>query len=111
MRNYITRAVGSHPHVEPDIQSYRPLTGDLYLLTTDGLTRELTNPEIAAILNRCVPGTAEREVSGSLMATPDPFHSEDVAQKHLLRACHALIEAANARGGRDNITVLLLYFG
>lgn len=97
MRNYITRAIGSQPHVEPDIQSYRPKAGDLYLLTSDGLTRELENPEIASILHTCIPEPAG---SGGGTAT----------KQQLQDACQALIEAANTHGGRDNITVLLLLF-
>ena len=100
MRNYITRAVGSHAHVEPDIQSYRPQAGDLYLLASDGLTRELDNREIAALLNAWVPQSAN-----------DPLQGESLAgESDLQSACKALIDAANAKGGRDNITVLLLLF-
>ncbi len=91
MRNYITRAIGPQPHVEPDIQGYRPLAGDLYLLASDGLTRELSNDEIAEVLGRVIP-------------TPSPTAEE------LQATCQALIAAANARGGHDNITVLLLAF-
>ena len=91
MRNYITRAVGPQSHVEPDIQSYRPQPGDLYLLASDGLTRELSNEQIAEILRRLVP-------------TPAP------TQPELQAACAGLIAGANERGGRDNITVLLVAF-
>jgi serine/threonine protein phosphatase PrpC len=89
MRNYITRAIGPQVHVEPDIQTYRPMPGDVYLLASDGLTRELENEEIAEVLRRLIP---------------TPTVSE------LQEASRALIDAANARGGRDNITVLLLAF-
>jgi len=91
MRNYITRAIGPQTHVEPDIQSYRPQTGDVYLLASDGLTRELTNAEIAVVLSRTI-------------------RSEPPVQTELQAACQGLIEAANANGGLDNITVLLLAF-
>lgn len=91
MRNYITRAIGPQAHVEPDIQGYRPLAGDLYLLASDGLTRELSNEEIAEVLGRVIP-------------TPEPTAEE------LQATCGALINSANARGGHDNITVLLLAF-
>ena len=91
LRNYITRAVGPQGHVEPDIQSYRPRTGDVYLLASDGLTRELTNAEIAEVLEWLVPATAP-------------------TQAELQRGCQGLIAAANERGGGDNITVLLLAF-
>ncbi len=50
IRNVITRAVGSYATVEADIQRLEAECGDLYLLTTDGLMRELADEEIAAIL-------------------------------------------------------------
>jgi serine/threonine protein phosphatase PrpC len=82
VRNVITRAVGTQLTVPADIgeQPLRP--GDLLLLASDGLTRELCDDTIARIL---------LENSGNLDT-----------------ACEALIEAANAHGGRDNITVLLI---
>ncbi len=91
MRNFITRAIGPQTHVEPDIQMYRPMAGDVYLLASDGLTRELGKGEIGEILAKDIRvGTA--------------------TTAELQGATRGLIEAANARGGRDNITVLLLAF-
>ena len=73
--------------VEPEIHGYRPHPGDLYLLASDGLTRELTDEAIAEILN-------------SLPANPK--------KPELHVACKALIDAANESGGADNITVLFV---
>jgi PPM family protein phosphatase len=87
MRNLITRAVGSQSTVEPEIQGHRPQAGDLYLLASDGLTRELPDNHIAAILTQ-VPA----------VPTEISLHA----------ACRALVDAANANGGADNITVLLV---
>ncbi len=87
MRNLITRVVGSQPAADPEIHGYRPQEGDLYLLATDGLTGELSDDEIAAILER-VPASA--------------------TQPDLHEACRELVQAANDKGGRDNITVLLV---
>lgn len=91
MRSFLTRALGAGPHVEPDILSYRPEPGDLYLLASDGLSRDLADSAIAAILAGLVP--ARR---------PTP--------RHLEIACHALIDQANRHGGHDNTTVLLVAF-
>jgi protein phosphatase len=88
IRNIITRAIGSQPSVEPEIALHTPQSGDLYLLTSDGLTRELTDAQIAHILARV-----------------DPAHADPTA---LEPACQALIDAANKMGGHDNITVLLV---
>ncbi len=89
MRNLITRAVGSQSTAEADIQGLSPLPGDLYLLASDGLTRELTDLDIAIVL----------------ADIPSP-----ATEPYLLNACNALINAANQHGGHDNTTVLLLAF-
>ena len=50
MRNLITRAIGSQPSVEAEIQSHRPQPNDVYLLASDGLTHEIDDEEISKIL-------------------------------------------------------------
>jgi serine/threonine protein phosphatase PrpC len=87
IRNVITRAVGSYATVEADIQSLEAVCGDLYLLTSDGLTRELSDGEIAGILGE--PG--------------------ELDEGALERRCARLIEAANEQGGGDNITCVLVH--
>jgi protein phosphatase len=96
MRNIITRAVGSEAAVEPEIAAHAAQPGDVYLLATDGLTRELEDAQMEGILAEfvCRMGT-------------DTTH-DSVRQDALKGACRALIDAANAQGGRDNITVLLI---
>ncbi len=91
MRNIITRAIGTYPSVEPDLATLTPRSGDLFLLASDGLTRELDDSTIAGIL--AAIGTAS---------------SNEASQQALDLACHALVDAANAHGGADNITVLLV---
>ncbi|HWB71075.1 MAG TPA: Stp1/IreP family PP2C-type Ser/Thr phosphatase [Egibacteraceae bacterium] len=81
-RSVITRAIGVDQDVEVDVLP--PLTlarGDQVLLCSDGLTGPVEDAAIAEIL-------------------------ETVADGHA--ACRSLIEAANAGGGPDNITVVLL---
>ncbi|MBS1800890.1 MAG: serine/threonine-protein phosphatase [Acidobacteria bacterium] len=87
MRNLITRAVGSQTTVEPEIHGHRPHAGDLYLLASDGLNRELTDEAIAGILSD-IPQSPKKS--------------------DLHTACKALVDAANENGGGDNITVLLI---
>lgn len=77
----LSRAVGVEERVEVDLTMESPLPGDLYLLCSDGLSRMLTDPEIEATLN----GTRDLDASTS-----------------------KLIEMANARGGRDNITTIVV---
>jgi serine/threonine protein phosphatase PrpC len=87
MRNLITRAIGSQPTVDAEIQSHRPQPNDVYLLASDGLTHEVSDEEISEIL-------------GDIPKPP--------TKRSLTAACEALIMAANRNGGNDNITVLLV---
>ena len=83
-KHVITRALGMQPAVEVDAWSEALQPGDLFLLCTDGLTDEITDPEILeALLAR-----------GSNLET----------------ACQTLTNLANRRGGRDNITTLLIRY-
>ncbi len=89
MRNFITRAVGSQSTTDADIQSLTIYPGDIYLLASDGLNRELSDSDIATVL----------------ADIPSP-----PTQPYLAAACQTLVNAANLHGGRDNITVLLVAF-
>jgi PPM family protein phosphatase len=89
MRNIITRAVGSQPTVEPEILQLEPRPGDIYLLASDGLTRELSDAEIYQTLFRAQSKAAN-------------------GRPNLESLCQTLIDQANDAGGGDNITVLLL---
>ena len=87
MRNLITRAVGSQPTVEAEIQSHRPQPNDVYMLASDGLTHEVSDEEIVEILAAI---------------------SKPQTKAALTTACEELITVANRNGGHDNITVLLV---
>ncbi|MFO0752091.1 MAG: PP2C family serine/threonine-protein phosphatase [Thermodesulfovibrionales bacterium] len=78
----LTQAVGTSEELVPEIHSPAFYPGDLLLLCTDGLTDMLADEDIAAVL---------KENSGQLE-----------------KAAEALVEAANNRGGRDNISVILV---
>jgi PPM family protein phosphatase len=84
MRNVITRALGTQSRVTPDIFDLEADPGDLFLLCSDGLTRELTDGSIEQILSR------DRTLEG---------------------LCGELVTAANQAGGGDNITCLLVRVG
>jgi protein phosphatase len=85
MQNVITRAVGTRAEVVADIQELQLQRDDLFLIASDGLTRELTDAAIAALLQ--------------------------AGGRDLQATCAALIAAANAAGGRDNITCVLVRAG
>ena len=85
-RNMITRAIGIAPTVEPEYRRERLAGGDTVLVCSDGLTTMLDDSEILTLLN------------ANARATPD-------------RAAAALVDAANRKGGHDNVTVLILRAG
>ena len=99
IRNIITRAIGSQPAVEPEIDARGAQSGDLYLLASDGLTRDLDDAELTAILCRTTAPAALAAASRDSVRN---------LQTVLDSACQALIDAANQKGGGDNITVLLV---
>jgi protein phosphatase len=84
MQNVITRAVGTRPDVQVDIQELELQRDDVFLIASDGLTRELDDAAIGKILKEAA----------------------DVE-----KACVALLTAANGAGGRDNITCVLVRAG
>lgn len=84
-RSVITRAIGIDATVEVDVLPALALQpDDQVLLCSDGLTGPVSDEDISAVLTGTDDGDA---------------------------ACQALIDAANAAGGPDNITVVLLRLG
>jgi serine/threonine protein phosphatase PrpC len=81
MQNIILRALGSGESVEPDVEDLLMLSGDILVMSSDGLTRHVRDEEILQIVT---------------------------SSRNLEQGCAALIEAAKDRGGDDNITCLLL---
>jgi PPM family protein phosphatase len=79
LRNMITRSLGSLPEVQVDIFIDQVQEGDILVLCSDGLSSMVADSEIAQIVERYPPQ----------------------------ECIHHLIEQANARGGTDNITVLV----
>jgi protein phosphatase len=71
---------GGNSAVKPEVHKHTVEPGDLLLLCTDGLTGMVPDDDIAAML---AEGT-------------------DLGQ-----ICQALVDEANRRGGKDNITVVV----
>jgi protein phosphatase len=80
-RNELTRAIGVTREVEPELRALELRAGDRYLLCSDGLCGVVDADTIAQLLGAHPPEVAVR----------------------------ALIECANARGGPDNVTVLIAW--
>lgn len=80
--NVIVRAIGLKDYVEPEVQVIGRRPGDVYLLCSDGLTDLVDDWSIENVL--------------------------EANYDELDEACTVLIRMANDRGGKDNITVLLV---
>jgi protein phosphatase len=83
-RHVLTRALGVRRNVEPDLAELTPAPLDTFVLCSDGLTGHLRDEEIAEI------------------AAPEA----DVEA-----ICDQLVNLANARGGEDNVTVVVARTG
>jgi len=81
-RNVVTRALAGGDDPEVDVVDLTPAVGDRFLLCSDGLFAVVQDEQIASVL------------------------SDDAAS--LQAKCDRLIAAANAGGGPDNITTLVL---
>ena len=82
LRNVITRALGGALQVTPDASEIEAKPGDVVLLCSDGLTGMVPESEILRIVTS---------------------NDGDLEQ-----ACRQLIDAANERGGLDNVTAVLV---
>jgi PPM family protein phosphatase len=80
-RNIVTRVLGIEPEVDVDLWEVPAIPGDRYLLCSDGLVDEVSDPTIGDVLS----------------GEPDPQKAAD-----------RLVRLANDHGGHDNITVIVV---
>lgn len=80
-KNLVTRALGVEEGVMVDVMEHQPQAGDVYLMCSDGLTDMLEDADVARVLS---------------------------LRLDLQERAQALVRAANAAGGRDNISVILI---
>lgn len=81
-QSILTRALGTRQNVEVAADEQLLIEGDTFLLCSDGLTRMVTDPEIASTLE----------------TNPDPQKAAD-----------CLVDLANENGGQDNVTVIVVH--
>jgi PPM family protein phosphatase len=84
VQNVLLQALGTSDKIDVEAEEVVLQHGDVVLLCTDGLTHMASDEQIASALVLC----------------------EDVQ-----RVTDRLVEMASARGGKDNITVVVLRFG
>ncbi|MBI5596186.1 MAG: Stp1/IreP family PP2C-type Ser/Thr phosphatase [Elusimicrobia bacterium] len=78
LQNILTRALGTEAQVRVDVSDHPVLPGDVYMLCSDGLTKMVTEAEMAGVLLQAPTAAA---------------------------AVDTLIRMANEAGGVDNVTV------
>ena len=78
-KNMLTKALGCTPYVEPDIRARNFEKGDVFILCSDGLTNMVEEKRIY-----------------------------ELVKQDITTATNKLIEEANAAGGYDNITVIII---
>lgn len=82
--NVIHRCLGPEPLVQVDVEGpHEVLPGDIFLLCSDGLSGQVTDPEMGAVASSLPPA----------------------------EACRFLVDLANLRGGPDNITAIIVRVG
>ena len=90
LRNVVTRALGASADVEPDIWVLPTRARQMFLICSDGLTKEIGDDEIARII---------------------VFHDSQSLREGAARAtslAERLVNAAIAAGGSDNVTVVVV---
>ena len=80
----IVRALGIKDSVAVDVVRIEPKAGETYLMCSDGLSGMISDEEMLELVN---------DAGGDLE-----------------KACQTLIASANAAGGEDNVTVVLVSF-
>ena len=83
-KNIIVRALGMKEALVVDLNEVKPEPGDILLLCSDGLSGEVTDPQILALVEK--------------------------HQDSLEDAVQALIKQACDNGGKDNVTVVLVKY-
>jgi PPM family protein phosphatase len=82
--NVIIRSLGPEPLVQVDVEGPYPiLPGDVFVLCSDGLSGQVTDHELGAVISSLPPE----------------------------EACRFLVDLANLRGGPDNVTVVVVRIG
>ena len=81
LRNVVTRAIGAAPDLNVDITSHDMAVGDILLMCSDGLSGMVLDADLERLVRE----------------NADPKTTAEV-----------LIAEANAHGGEDNITVLII---
>lgn len=88
-KNILVRTVGYEDQLEVDVFTYKVKRNDIFLICSDGLHGEVSDPDILEIVNRNLP-------------SPDQY-----SQHNLDKTVEQLIHQACTNGGKDNVSVIM----
>jgi protein phosphatase len=109
-RNFVTRALGVDLVAEPEITDHPLHPGDLYLMCSDGLPDMLSDEDIFDLLIDHF-GDDDNDAGSTEAGSDRPAHGHVAEFAVLDDVAAKLIDAANAQGGRDNVSVVLASVG
>jgi len=89
-KNVLMKSVGFEADVEVDVFNYKVSKNDIFFLCSDGLHGKVSDRDILYIIQECIPNV------------------EKATKKDLETCVDALIDQANANGGQDNISVIMV---
>ncbi|MCK5882306.1 MAG: Stp1/IreP family PP2C-type Ser/Thr phosphatase [Bacteriovoracaceae bacterium] len=89
-KNVLSRTVGYEPYVQSEVFSYKVHRNDILFICSDGLHGKISDEDLCFLVNQNIP---------------DP---SVCTQEQLDGLTQAFIEQANANGGNDNISVIVV---
>lgn len=89
-KNVLVRTVGYEDDVDVDVYSYKVSKNDIFMICSDGLHGKVSDPDILYIINKYIP------------------NPNDATKESVDKTVTTLIAQANANGGNDNISVILV---
>lgn len=89
-KNVLVRAVGFDTDVEVDVFTYKVSRNDIFLSCSDGLHGKVSDADILFLINKYIPSPAK------------------CTQDEVNQLTDALVTQANANGGQDNISVIVV---
>jgi len=89
-KNVLMKSVGFEADIDVDVFNYKVSKNDLFLLCSDGLHGKVSDSDIIYISKKCIPNI------------------EKTTKAELDHCVSSLIAQANANGGQDNISVVMV---
>lgn len=90
MKNVLSRTVGYEATTDSEVFTYKVCRNDMLFICSDGLHGKVSDEDMIYLINKHIPDPAK------------------ATQKDIDRIVQTLVDQANANGGNDNISVILV---